>query len=160
LAAEKPDELPMMDHPLPAAAEIPEGFVPATHGGPYAQELGPFWSRRAEDYTGLGIRIEHRHCNSMGAAHGGFVATLADLALVHAVAVAREKAGLARASLATISLTVDYIGPPKQGCWLEVQARVTRMGSRLAFTEGSMLADGQHVARISAVFAMQERRQA
>jgi uncharacterized protein (TIGR00369 family) len=147
-----------MDQPLPPAAGIPPGFVPATHGGPYAQHLGPFWSRRTETHTSLGVRVEHRHCNSMGAAHGGFVATLADLALVHAVAVARERAGLARARLATISLAVDYIAPPKEGCWLEVQARVSRLGSRMAFTEGAMLADGQQVARVSAVFAMQERR--
>ncbi len=145
-----------MDHPLPA--DIPAGFVPATHGGPYAVTLGPFWSHRAADYTALGIRVEHRHINSMGAAHGGFVATLADLGLVHAVSVAREKAGLERARLATVSMTVDYIGPPMEGCWLEMQAKVTRMGRNLCFTEGSMLADGKHVARASAVFAMQVKR--
>jgi uncharacterized protein (TIGR00369 family) len=141
-------------------SDIPAGFVAATHGGPYAEGLGPFWSHRAADYTALAIRIEHRHINSMGAAHGGFVATLADLGLVHAVAVAREKAGMERGRLATISLSIDYLGPPVLGCWLEMQSRVTRMGGRIAFVEGSMLADGKHVARASAVFAMQERRPA
>jgi uncharacterized protein (TIGR00369 family) len=139
-------------------APIPPGFVRASHGGPYAEELGPFWSHRAEDHTALAIRIERRHSNSMGAAHGGFVATLADLALVHAVAVARERAGLERAALATVSLTVDFLAPPKEGSWLEVQARVTRLGGRIAFVEGPMLADGVHVARCSAVFAIVARR--
>ncbi|MDO9706900.1 PaaI family thioesterase [Paracraurococcus lichenis] len=147
-----------MDQPLPPSADVPEGFVPATHGGPYARELGPFWSRRAEDHTALGVRVAHRHSNSMGGAHGGFIATLADLALVHAVAVAREKAGLPRAALATVTLSVDYLGRPREGCWLEVQARVTRLGRSMAFAEGSMLADGKPVARVSAVFAMQERK--
>ena len=147
---------PRMDQPIPA--DIPPGFVRATHGGPYAVGLGPFWSRRSAEHTTLAIRVEERHANSMGAAHGGFVATLADLGLVHAVAVARENAGLARARLATISLSIDYLGPPKQGCWFEVRARVTRMGGRIAFVEGEMLADGAHVARCSAVFSMQERK--
>ncbi len=145
-----------MDHA--PAPEIPPGFVRATHGGPYADTLGPFWSKRAEDHVSLGLRVEHRHINSMGAAHGGMVATLADLALVHAVSVAREKAGMERARLATISLTVDYLAPPMEGCWLEVQARVTRMGRNVCFTEGSMLADGKHVARVSAVFTARERK--
>ncbi|WP_431268676.1 hotdog domain-containing protein [Dankookia sp. P2] len=51
----------------------------------------------------------------MGGAHGGFVATLADLALVHAVAVAREKAGLPRARLATVNLSIDFIGAAEGG---------------------------------------------
>jgi acyl-coenzyme A thioesterase 13 len=156
-----PAELPMdccMDHSLTTATEVPEGFVPATHGGPYAKELGPFWSHRAADHTALGIRVAHRHNNSMGGAHGGFVATLADLGLVHAVAVAREKAGLPRAALATVNLSVDYLGRPKEGCWLEVRAQVTRLGRNIAFAEGMMLADGKRVARVSAVFAMQARR--
>ena len=81
-----------MDQHAPIPPDVPPGFVPASHGGPYARELGPFWSHRAEDHTALGIRVAHRHSNSMGGAHGGFVATLADLALVHAVAVARVSA--------------------------------------------------------------------
>ncbi|MBK1661309.1 PaaI family thioesterase [Paracraurococcus ruber] len=137
--------------------DIPEGFVPATHGGAYARELGPFFSRRAADHTALGVRIVARHVNSQGGAHGGFVATLADLALVHAVAVAREKAGLPRAALATVSLSVDYLGRAPEGCWLEARCAVTRLGGSLAFVEGSLLADGAHVARASAVFAMKAR---
>lgn len=136
---------------------IPEGFVPASHGGPYARELGPFWSHRAADHTALGIRVEHRHSNSMGGAHGGFVATLADLGLVHAVAVARETAGLPRAALATVTLSLDFLGPPKEGSWLELRAQVTRLGRTMAFVEGTMLADGERVARASAVFAMKPR---
>ena len=149
-----------MDQQASIAPEPPPGFVPASHGGPYAQALGPFFSHRAEDYTALGIRVQHRHSNSMGGAHGGFVASLADLALVHAVAVARERAGLPRAALSTVTLSVDFIGPPKEGCWLETRARVTRLGRSIAFTEGEMLADGKRVARVSGVFAMKERRAA
>ncbi len=136
------------------AAAVPEGFEPATHGGPYAQELGPFWSRKEPARVTLGLRLQHRHCNTAGAAHGGFVATLADLGLIHAVAVMRDRAGLPRHHLTTVSLTVDYIAPARQGCWLEVQAEVTRLGRALCFTEGVVLADGERAARVSAVMAV------
>ena len=138
------DHNPPTDPPL--TEEEPEGFVPATHGGPYAADLGPFWSHRAADYTALGIRVAHRHSNSMGGAHGGFVATLADLGLVHAVAVAREKAGLPRAALATVNLSIDFLGRPLEGTWMECRAEVSRLGRTMAFTEGTIFADDKRVA--------------
>lgn len=133
---------------------VPDGFVPATHGGPYAEGLGPFWSKPGEDHVALGLRLERRHCNSAGAAHGGFIATLADLGLIHAVAVMREREGKPRHFLTTVNLTVDYLAPAPEGCWLEVRAEVSRLGRNLSFTEGVMLADGKRVARVSAVMAV------
>ena len=145
------------DHPIAPtihADAIPDGFVPAHHGGPYARELGPFWSRPEDSHVSLGLRLQHRHCNSAGAAHGGFIATLADLGLIHAVAVMRERQGLPRHALTTVSLTTDYLAPAPEGCWLEVRAEVSRLGRNLCFTEGVMLADGKRVARVSAVMAV------
>jgi len=137
-----------------APMDVPDGYVPATHGGPYAQELGPFWSKPEEEHVSLGLRLERRHCNSAGAAHGGFIATLADLGLIHAVAVMREREGRPRHFLTTVNLTVDYLAPAPEGCWLEVRAEVSRLGRNLSFTEGVMLADGKRVARVSAVMAV------
>ena len=104
---------------------VPEGFVPATHGGPYAKELGPFWSKPETAQVTLGLRLQHRHCNSACAAHGGFLATLADLGLIHAVSVMCERDGRPRHHLTTVTLTVDYVAPAKEGCWLEVRAEVS-----------------------------------
>ena len=136
---------------------IPPGFAPATHGGPYAEALGPFFSRRGAGEVTLAARVERRHCNSGRVAHGGFVATLADLGLIHAVALAREAAGLPREPLATVSLDVDYIGPAPEGAWLEVRCAVLKLG-RLAFAEGAMLAGERRVARVAGVFTALEPR--
>lgn len=146
-------ETSFIPQPIPPDA-VPDGYLPAHHGGPYARELGPFWSRAEEAQVALGIRLQHRHCNSAGAAHGGFVATLADLGLIHAVAVMRERQGKPRHFLTTVSLTVDYLAPAPEGCWLEVRCEVSRLGRNLSFTEGTMLADGRRVARVSAVMAV------
>jgi acyl-coenzyme A thioesterase 13 len=142
-----------MPHPIHPEA-VPEGFVPATHGGPYAKGLGPFWVKRTDQRVTLGLRLQHRHCNSAGGAHGGFVATLADLGLIHAAAVMRERDGQPRHHLTTVTLTVDYVAPAREGCWLEVEAEVSRLGRNLCFTEGAVLADGRRVARVSAVIAV------
>lgn len=138
----------------PAAESPPEGYVRATHGGPFAGDLGPFWSRVTPEATSLAVRVLPRHCNSAGAAHGGFIASLADLGLIHAVATARRAEGLPRVPLTTVSLSVDYIGPAAAGAWLELAASVSRLGRNLCFAEGAMVADGRRVARVSGVFAV------
>ncbi|MCE2919664.1 MAG: hypothetical protein LW837_06935, partial [Roseomonas sp.] len=67
-----------MDQPtLPA---IPEGFVPRPAGGPFLEPIGPIMIRRDHGPLAFGLRIEKRHCNSKDMAHGGMLATFADLA--------------------------------------------------------------------------------
>lgn len=141
-----------------AGDDAPEGYLHATHGGPYARELGPFHVLRGEAEVRLGLRVRPRHCNTAGMAHGGLVASLADLGMIHAVSVRRERAGQARVPLSTVSLSVDYLGPAPEGCWLEIRAVVTRLGGSIAFVEGGIFADGAHVGRASAVFSIRAPR--
>lgn len=136
------------------AEDIPEGFIPATHGGAYAKGLGRFWVKRETGRVTLALRVAARHCNSAGAAHGGCIASLADLGLIHAAAVLREQQGMPKHFLTTVSLHVDYLAPAPEGCWLELVAEAARLGRTLCFTEGRMLADGRPVARASGVFSV------
>lgn len=148
----------MDDSPVPPEDSPPPGFVRATHGGPYAADLGPFWVERGERLVRLGLRVRRRHCNSAGAAHGGMVASLADLGLIHAVSVLRERQGQERVPLSTVSMSIDYLGPAPEGSWLEIASEVTRLGGSLAFVEGSMTAEGRRVARASGVFSIRVPR--
>jgi uncharacterized protein (TIGR00369 family) len=141
-----------------AEAGVPEGYVRATHGGPFAADLGPFHALRGEREIRLGLRVLRRHCNTAGMAHGGLVASLADLGLIHAVGVLRERQGHQRVPITTVNLTVDYLGPAPLGCWLEVRAEVTRLGGSLAFVEGGIFADTVRVGRASAVFSIRRPR--
>jgi uncharacterized protein (TIGR00369 family) len=140
------------------AAGAPPGYVRATHGGPFAADLGPFFVLRGEDAIRLGLRVARRHCNTAGMAHGGLVASLADLGLIHAVGVQRERMGEIRVPMSTISLTLDYLGPAPEGCWLEIRAEVTRLGGSLAFVEGVITAGGERVGRASGVFSIRKPR--
>lgn len=139
---------------------VPDGYVRATHGGPFAADLGPFFVLRGEAGIRLGLRVARRHCNTAGMAHGGLVASLADLGLIHAVGWARECRGQAKLPMSTVSLTLDYLGPAPEGCWLEIRAEVTRLGGSLGFVEGMITADGERVGRASGVFSIRKPRAA
>ena len=130
---------------------IPAGFskVERTRPNPFNELVGPFYIRRDGDEVSLGIRIEERHTNSRGICHGGFLATMADLALGYACAAAGKQA-----SFVTISLSLDYAGSAVPGDWVESKVEVQKAGSRIAFANCYLLANGVRLVRASAIFAM------
>ena len=133
-----------------AAPAIPEGFVPRPAGGPFLEPIGPIMIRRDHGPLAFGLRIETRHCNRKGMAHGGMLATFADLAL-----------GIGGFNLAgvtgfftTISLNTDYLAPALLGTWLQCEPVLLRKTRTLIFSQGVFLADGRPVLRASGVFAL------
>ena len=130
---------------------IPEGFSPLQRPrpNPFNDMVGPFYERRRGDQVSLGLRIEERHCNSRGLAHGGLLAALADVALGYAaLAVAGQS------SFVTVQLSMDYSGSARAGDWVESEVEVQHAGSRLAFANGYLLAGGRRIVRASAIFAL------
>jgi uncharacterized protein (TIGR00369 family) len=132
-------------------SQPPEGFTPLTGAGPFVDHAGPLHAR--EDGT-LGVRVEDRHLNRAGTAMGGFLTTLVDAAFGRAV---REQSG-DDATVATVSLTTDFLRPAPAGSWLEARTEVERLGGRLAFADCSVRADGEEVVRARAVFAVRGDR--
>ena len=132
-------------------AGIPEGFhlVQRAQPNPFNALVGPFYLRREGKDVSLGIRIEERHCNSRGICHGGFLATMADLALGYACASVGG-----HSSFVTISLTLDYAGSAKPGDWVQSRVEVQKAGSRIAFANCYLVADDVRLVRASAIFAM------
>lgn len=127
---------------------IPEGFAPRRAGGPFLEPVGPIWMRPDEGGATFGIRLERRHCNSHAVAHGGMLATFADLVLGIGGA---EQAGTP-GNFITVSLVSDYLAPAPLGTWLECRPRLLRRTARLMFVEGLFEADGEAVLRASGVF--------
>ena len=130
--------------PMPDA---PDGFRPLADAGAFADLVGPLHIGPGEV---LGVRVEERHLNRAGTAMGGFLATLVDAALGRAVRAEAD----GDASIATVSLTTDYLRPAPSGAWLEARTAVERMGGRLAFADCSVTADGREAVRARAVFAV------
>jgi uncharacterized protein (TIGR00369 family) len=127
---------------------VPSGFQPFEGGGEFLELVGPVYARGEGEARVFGIRVEERHRNVAGVAHGGLLATLVDFALGRAINEAAEEDAV------TVSLTTDYLGPAKPGDWLEAHTEVERVGSRLAFADCSLKVEGREVTRGRAVFAV------
>lgn len=137
-----------------APGAIPPGFAPRRAGGPFLEPIGPIFRRPDDGGATFGLRIERRHCNSQDVAHGGMLATFADLALGIGGA---EQAG-APGHFITVSLVTDYLAPAPLGAWLECRPALLRRTARLMFVEGRFLADGVAVLRASGVFSLPRPR--
>ncbi|MGB0551286.1 MAG: PaaI family thioesterase [Alphaproteobacteria bacterium] len=60
------------------------------------------------------LRICPHHCNYKGTAHGGLLATLADISLGKSAGWGQEP----RIPLVTTSLTVNYLGASRLNDWI------------------------------------------
>lgn len=130
--------------------EIPAGFAPAgftpgflDHGGPYY--LGP----ALDGVRVVGLGIMPHHINYQDAAHGGVMATLADVALSHAVYDAERP----RLAPSTVTLTVNYLSGARLGDWIEARVRIDRLGGRTAYASGGIWRGDEPLATMSGVFA-------
>ena len=125
----------------------PEGFAPITDEGAFVQHIGPLLGRDGV----VGMTIDERHTNSFGKAQGGVLATLVDFANAHNVRRASKEES---PSVATVSLTVDYLGSADEGDWVEAHVTVERLGGTLAFVDCSVKTGDREIVRGRAVFAV------
>lgn len=132
------------------APEIPEGFEPRHAGLPFMAAVGPIYLRRGEGPLTFGIRIERRHCNSNMVAHGGMLASVADVMLGIGGLELAQRPGF----FITITLTTDFVGPAPLGAWLECTPELVRAGRTMMFVNGLFRADGKAALRASGVFGL------
>lgn len=133
--------------------DIPEGFQPLPRSSPFVSLVGPLYERRAGGTLSVGLRIEAKHSNTRGVCHGGVLATLADMAL----GLAMHAQGGGKSGFVTAHLAVDYAGSAKVGDWVESEVEIQRVGTRLAFANCYLVAEGKRIVRASAIFARADR---
>lgn len=112
--------------------ELPKGYRPLAlrHSG-FLQAIGPFFGRRTGDALSIGLRIEPRHCNSAGQAHGGMVLSLADVVLT----VGSNFNARTSRFLPTVSLSCEFIQGAALGSWVEGTAEVLRVTGSHVFSQ-------------------------
>jgi uncharacterized protein (TIGR00369 family) len=110
---------------------------------------GPLYARWDGAFVRLGFRVEERHCNPGMAAHGGMLATFADLQLPLA---ARFQSGRDMGFMPTVNLTCDYLAPAKLGAWIEGEAAPVKITRNLVFMQGVATADGEPCLRMNGIF--------
>ncbi len=123
-----------------------DDFAPLENAGPYLDHVGPLL-RRSDGV--IGLKIEERHLNAAGSAHGGLLASIADHAIGRAVNEALEDAGAV-----TVSLTTDYLGAVSEGDFVQAHTHVDRLGGSLAFADCTITVKDEDVVRARAVFAV------
>jgi acyl-coenzyme A thioesterase 13 len=128
---------------------VPGGFERFDGGADFMELIGPVYARGDGSARVLGLRVEDRHRNAGGVAHGGLLATLVDFALGRAIEADADD----DQPRMTVSLTTDFLRAVETGSWVEAHTRVERLGGTLAFAECSLVVEGDEVVRGRAVFA-------
>ena len=131
---------------------LAEGFAPSPMHGPYVRELVRQFARPEGEHLRFRLEVRPEHCNGYATAHGGFLATLADVWLAYNVYHRLPRS----ARIVTANLSVDYLAPAAVGHWLESQIDRIKLGSRLCHASGAILREGAPVVAMRASFAVLE----
>ncbi len=109
--------------------QIPEGFKPVKSGTPFVDLAGPFYFKEEGSVVAIGLLLEEKHCNSAGTAHGGLIATMADIALGNSIghaSISDEEGQRWRCTgklnrepvpRVTVTMTTDYSGSAMMAEW-------------------------------------------
>ncbi len=129
----------------------PAGFRPLESGGRFIADNGPIFWRRDGDGLVFGFVVQERNCNPGGIAHGGWLASVADMILPLSATQAAE---LQDYFLLTVSFSLDYLAPAPLGSW--VQGRGTLIGRtrQLVFAQGTLTIEDAVILRFSGVFKL------
>lgn len=134
-------------------SDIPDGFQQLDHVGPFLAQLGPLYLKKDGEGLILGLRIEERHNNIRGIAHGGMLVTLADTAL----GVALSLSCTPPQPMVTVSLSTDFLESARPGDWVEAHVDILRVGKRLAYANCYLIVGERRILRASGVFALMPR---
>lgn len=132
------------------ALPIPPGFERLKRGGPYMANLGDLYCRRNDGEIVIAMRVDERHTNMRGIAHGGMLSSLADSALGIGLTLYCE----GRHSFVTVNLSTDFIDAARPGDWVEAHVDVQKLGSRVAFANCFLQVGERRILRASGVFAV------
>ena len=132
------------------AAEIPQGFKALQRrGSPFISSLGTLYVKGEGSGAVIAMRIERKHLNTRGVAHGGMLLTLADSALGIVIAMSQPKPE----PMLTVNLTADFADAARAGDWVEVRVDVQKIGKRLAFANCQLWVGQRRILRASGIFA-------
>ena len=131
-----------------STTRIPPGYVPMPLGPDFNSILGPFYGGVFEAGLRMGTRLDARHLNALGTAHGGAVAAIADMQGL----LVQQIAGYTDRVTPTVSLSIDFIGRSQADDWLDIRPRLLKATRSLLFCESHLFANDELIARSSAVF--------
>ncbi len=132
------------------SAQVPQGFKALQRGNsPFLSSLGTLYAKDEGSGAVIGLRIEEKHLNTRGVAHGGMLVTLADSAMGIVIAMSRTPPH----PMVTVNLTADFADTARAGDWAEARVDVQKIGKRLAFASCQLWVGEKRILRASGIFA-------
>ena len=122
--------------------------VPAGGSG-FAALVGPFYQKLEAGRLYRGIRVEPRHANRLGIAHGGLLLTFADTLLGAAI-----RHGVGPRPAVTVQLSTELAMAVRRGDWLEGEAEVSGTAGPLVFARGRAYVGRRTVFTAAGVFQL------
>ncbi len=135
------------------SAEIPLGFAPSGFSRGFLDHSGPYFLKKNRARTIVGCRIAEQHLNYVSTAHGGVLATLADVALSLAIYANDEP----KKPVATVSMTTNFLSAARVGEWIEASAEIDRIGGNLAYAHGTIWCKDRLLMTMNGVFSVNRR---
>lgn len=102
---------------------------------PFIGEIGATMEEMRNGYVRIGLRVEDRHTNPNGVMHGGVATSVMDEATGAVIASVRGIDVMRRQPHATVEMSVSFIAGVWPGDDLVFEARATRVGRTVAFSE-------------------------
>ncbi len=88
--------------------------------------------------------------NYVGVAHGGVLATLADVALSFQLYDSTNPKLL----VSTVSMTTNFLSGARMGEWVEASGTIDRIGKKLAYVHGVIQSDNRILMTMSGVYSL------
>lgn len=128
---------------------VPSDYQRLDRNSPFSDLTGPYYAKAGEGTLKMGLRIEEKHSNMLGFAHGGAMMTFADNAITDALAADLDEP----VSFVTVTMNTEFLSSARRGDWVESDVTVLRKGGRLMFVDCVLSVEGRPVLHASAVMS-------
>ena len=107
--------------------------------------IGPFFFHMDGDTPRSAFRVQQHNCNAHDSVHGGVLMTFADYTLCLGANMGESE------SVATVSLSNEFIAPAYKGDLVEGECKIIRRGKSMVFSRCELSVDGKPILNSSAV---------
>ncbi len=127
---------------------IADDWQPLNRVSNFIDLIGPVMIREVDDRVEMRLEITEKHCNIRGNAHGGLIATLADIICGRNLAKMRRQ----NVYYVTTNLNVNYVNAAVVGDVLIARVDMVKAGGRAGFVHGRITAGDKVITEITGVF--------
>jgi len=139
--------------PRPALSDlIADGWAPMRLGA-FPTLIGPILRKYEGGRLTFCFRVENKHDNTQGRAHGGMIMAFCDEAMGHAAAETRPQD-----SLMTIGFECQFIGAALPGDVVTIETEVVRNTASLTFLRAICTAGDRPIASCSGIWKAARRK--